>query len=106
MGGYPDRWNIYQMPGQQWVPYGLQGSFTEHHGYLISPVAYPEFAAGISDTKMKAYIPLNSNSKGSGSHSSRGSSDGIIIPVGSMFIVSLYHLTSRYLMANRCPFDP
>lgn len=99
--GYADLWNLYELPGPMWVPYGLSGAFKDTPGYFLSPVEFPEYAAGIASTKMQAYVPT-----GGGGKNNKGSSGGIVIPVGSMFVVDLYHLTSRHLLANTAPFNP
>jgi len=67
----PDFWNVYKMPG---------GDFQNgHEMFLLSPVKFPEYVAGIANNHGISTDP---------------------------FIVSLYHLTSRHLAANWFPYDP
>merc|ERR1711862_379967 len=87
-GQYADLWNVYKMPGYDWLH--------QQEMFMLSPAEFPEYAAGVSTTKMPAYIPTG----GKGDDKS-----GVVVPVGSMFIVALYHLTSRHLLANRDPFN-
>jgi len=88
-GKYADLWNVYKMPGYDWLH--------QQEMFLFSPVEFPEYAAGVASTKMAAYIPTGGKGK--------DNSGGVVVPVGSMFIVSLFHLTSRHLLANRYPFN-
>jgi len=88
-GQYADLWNVYKMPGKDYQ-YGQEM-------FLLSPVEFPEYAAGVADTKMRAWIPLGDKKGADG--------NGIVIPVGSLFVVDLYHLTSRHLLANKYPFN-
>merc|ERR1719433_1347186 len=50
-GVFADLWNVYKMPGVDFA-YGQEM-------FLLSPVEFPEYAAGVADTKMSAYIPSN-----------------------------------------------
>jgi len=76
VGTYANLWNVYKVPG-------LDSQYHQEM-FLLSPVEFPEFAAGVADTKLSAYIPSNGKSG--------VDNGGIVIPVGSMFTVSLYHL--------------
>jgi len=99
-GVYADSWNLYRVPGHLWKP-GLSvgGYIGSDVAYLLSPVEFPEYAAGVASTKMQAWIPLGGDSKSN-------SGSGIVIPVGSMLVADLYHLTSRHGLANANPFNP
>jgi len=86
-GKYADLWNIYKLPGKDYL--------WRQDMYFLSPAEFPEYAAGVANTKMEAYVP----GKGGGDNS------GFVVPVGSLFVVDLFHLTSRHGLLDRDPFN-